>query len=57
MIKDSLIQCVEILKEERFITKAESVRLIEGVKQGDKRAYKIISKCLRKFADEAYEER
>lgn len=56
MIKISLIRCVDVLLEEKIITKVKHKKLVEGIKNGDKKAFFDTSKELQKLALKAYRE-
>lgn len=56
MIKISLIRCVDVLLEEKIITKVKHKKLVEGIKSGNKRAFYDTSKELQKLAQKAYRE-
>ena len=56
MIQESLINCVEILCNEGLVTAKEKGRLIDGIINGNRRAYEVISFKLHKLASRAYVE-
>ncbi len=56
MVKESLIRCVDVLLEEKIITKVKRKKLVEGIKIGDKKAFFDTSKELQKLAQKAYRE-
>ncbi len=56
MIQESLINCVEILFNEELVSKKEKERLIQGIIDGKRRAYDVVSYKLHKLASKAYVE-
>ena len=56
MIRQSLINCVEILHKERLVTYSEKKKLVEGIKLNEKKAFDKVSRKLEELAQMAYKE-